>query len=388
MRVPRADFVFFDAGGGHRSAATALKEVTEAQRPGWQIRLVDLQDVLDDLDVIRKLTGIRMEDVYNRLLQRGWTLGAAYLVPPMHGLIRLFHRAQVERLAQFWQPPPDIVVSLIPNFNRALYEGLRRVSSTAPFVTILTDFADYPPHFWMERQPQYFVCGTDKAVQQALAMGHPAERVFRVSGMILRPAFYQAVQADRRQERSKLGLDPDLPTGCVLFGGHGSPAMLRIARRLNEADLRAQFIFMAGKNTELESALRRLDTNYPKAVLGFTTQVPFYMYLSDFFIGKPGPGSISEALAMGLPVIVERNAWTLPQERYNCQWVEEKGVGVVLHSFGQIGPAIRRLLENGQLDSLRERVRGIQNRAVFEIPAILETILEAQCASGSHVSSG
>ena len=60
---------------------------------------------------------------------------------------------------------------------------------------------------------------------------------------------------------------------------------------------------------------------------GFTTSVNYYMQLADFFIGKPGPGSVSEALAMQLPVIVECNAWTLPQERYNAEWVVEKEVG-------------------------------------------------------------
>ena len=33
---------------------------------------------------------------------------------------------------------------------------------------------------------------------------------------------------------------------------------------------------------------------------------------------------------MKLPVIVERNAWTLPQERYNADWVRENGVGLVV----------------------------------------------------------
>ena len=60
-------------------------------------------------------------------------------------------------------------------------------------------------------------------------------------------------------------------------------------------------------------------------VEGFTKEVPRYMQLADYFIGKPGPGSISEAVAMRLPVIVERNAWTLPQERYNADWVRETG---------------------------------------------------------------
>ena len=57
------------------------------------------------------------------------------------------------------------------------------------------------------------------------------------------------------------------------------------------------------------------------------------MSLADFFIGKPGPGSISEAVAMGLPVIVERNTWTLPQERYNADWVLERNAGLVLPNF-------------------------------------------------------
>ena len=60
-----------------------------------------------------------------------------------------------------------------------------------PFVTILTDLADYPPHFWIERQEQYLICGTERAVEQARAMGHPEERIFRASGMILHPRFYE-----------------------------------------------------------------------------------------------------------------------------------------------------------------------------------------------------
>src|SRR4051812_38167081 len=100
--MKRVDFVFFDAGGGHRSAATALKSVIEQQQRGWEVRLVDLQDVLAPLDIIRKLTGIQMEDVYNNLLAKGWTLGSKYMVPPMHWLIRTYHSGQVRMLRQFW----------------------------------------------------------------------------------------------------------------------------------------------------------------------------------------------------------------------------------------------------------------------------------------------
>jgi len=99
------------------------------------------------------------------------------------------------------------------------------------------------------------------------------------------------------------------------------------------------------------------------------------MHLSDFFIGKPGPGSISEAIAMRLPVIVERNAWNLPQERYNTEWVREKQVGLVLRNFRQIGAAVEELLEPANYARLRANAAALDNRAVFEIPDILERIL-------------
>jgi 1,2-diacylglycerol 3-beta-galactosyltransferase len=100
------------------------------------------------------------------------------------------------------------------------------------------------------------------------------------------------------------------------------------------------------------------------------------MRLSDFFVGKPGPGSIAEALKLNLPVIVERNSWTLPQERYNAEWVTEQGVGLVLQNFRTIEPAVRDLLANGRLEVMKARIAKLDNQAVFEIPPILERILK------------
>ena len=364
--------MYFEAGGGHRAAANALKSVMEEQGRPWVVNLVNLQEILDPLDIFRKLTGVRMQDIYNLLLKKGWTLGSPQLTIAMHALIRLYHGGQVKLLNEYWSHgTPDLLVSLIPNFNRALRESLPHT----PLVTILTDFADYPPHFWMERQEQYFICGTDHAVEQALALGHPKERVFQVSGMILRPKFYEPITVDRAEERDQLGLDPDLPTGLVLFGGEGSRVMLEIAKRMTA---RAQLIFVCGKNQKLAERLRRLPTNFPKYVEGFTSEIPYYMHLSDFFVGKPGPGSISEALAMHLPVIVERNAWTLPQERYNAEWILEKDAGIVLKSFREIDGGVRQLLESANFARFRANASAIQNRAVFEIPDLLDAILRKE----------
>jgi 1,2-diacylglycerol 3-beta-galactosyltransferase len=366
-------FIYFDAGGGHRAAATALKSVIESQGKPWDIRLVNLQELLEPLDVFKKVTTLRLEDIYNGMLAKGLTLGSAQGLKFMHGVIRLYHKPVVRRLELCWkQDPPGMVVSLVPNFNRAMYESLRNALPKVPYVTVITDFADFPPHFWMEpNQQQYFVCGTPKAVAQARTMGHPAERVLATSGMIIRPRFYEPVTVDRAAERARLGLDPNRPTGLVLFGGQGSGVMMRIAKRLPGT----QLIFICGRNKKLAERLKALPKKSPRFVEGFTQEVPYYMHLSDFFIGKPGPGSISEAVAMKLPMIVERNAWTLPQERYNADWVRENNVGLVVGNFSQIADAVKQL--SASLDSYRASVSKIHNRAVFEIPEMLEGILKA-----------
>jgi UDP-N-acetylglucosamine:LPS N-acetylglucosamine transferase len=364
--IVKLDFIYFDAGGGHRAAATALKTVIEQQNRPWEIRLVNLQELLHSLDIFRKITGIRLEDIYNLMLAKGWTLGSAQGLKFMHGVIRLFHDPIVLLLEKYWiETQPDLVISLVPNFNRLIYESLKGI----PFVTILTDFADYPPHFWMERQDQYLICGTAKAVEQSRSMGYTDEKIFQTSGMILRPDFYKPITVDRAAERRRLGLDPDRPTGLVLFGGQGSKVMLEIAGSLKDT----QLIFICGRNQAIAAKLEALGREAPRLVLGFTSEIPYYMHLSDFFIGKPGPGSVSEAVAMHLPVIVERNAWTLPQERYNADWVLEKGAGLVLPNFRGIGEAVRKLL--GNLDEYRANVSKIENRAVYEIPDILAGLL-------------
>ncbi|MBS1824023.1 MAG: galactosyldiacylglycerol synthase [Acidobacteria bacterium] len=377
MQRKLLDFVFFDAGGGHRAAATALQAAIEAEGREWEIRLVNFQDVLDELDIFRKVTGIRLQDIYNLILKKGWTLGSAQMLVFLHGMIRLYHPAQVKELKKFWGTrEPDLVVSLIPNFARALYQSLHAVHPSVPLVTVLTDMADYPPHFWMEPgQEQYWICGTAEACEQAKAMGYGAERVFGVSGMVLHPRFYQPVEVDRAAERVRLGLEADRPTGLILFGGQGSPAIRRILEKLEQAGPEAQYIAICGKNDALREALRGRKWPFPVHIEGFTKEIPYFMKLSDFFIGKPGPGSISEALAMGLPVIVEKNAWTLPQERFNADWVERNKMGVVLKGFGEIAEAVQAIVEPGRLAQLRGAVARFHNRAVFEIPPILERIM-------------
>lgn len=367
------DLVYFDAGGGHRAAAQALQAVMAQQQRPWRVRLVHLREVLDPQGSFRRLTGFDPEDFYNRRLARGWTIGLAQELKLLQALIRLGHAPMLKLLRQHWaHTRPDLVVSLVPNFNRVLCESLADARPGVPYLTVLTDLADHPPSFWIEPQlpQQQLVCGSPHAVAQARAQGVAAARVHAVSGMILRPAFHQPPAADRAAARAALGLDAQQPVGVVMFGGQGSKVMLSINRRLREQPL----ILMCGHHRALAQQLRAQPARAPRVVVEYTADVPRWFDLADYFIGKPGPGSLSEAVQRGLPVVTVRNAFTMPQERFNTDWVAAQGLGRVLESWRQVDQAVPQLID--RLPAYRAAVGRVHNRAVYEVVALIERLLQ------------
>ncbi len=377
--MKKIDLIYFDAGGGHRAAALALVEAARRQGLTWDMRLVNLQEVLAPSDIFKRYLGLDTEALYNAMIRRGWTLGTPQLLVALHLLIRACLRRHVSLLSAFWkQSQPDLVVSLVPNFNRAINASVRRALPGIPQVTLMTDLADYPPHFWLESDTPAVICGSEKALRQAQDLGIP--RRIAVSGMILHPRFYELAPlcGERRAARlEQLGLRPGVPTGLVLFGGMGSPRIGLVARALERARLPVQLICVCGHNARQEEALRSFaaSSRMPIHVVGFSQDIPGLLGLSDFFIGKPGPGSISEAIHLGVPVVVERNLWTLPQERYNAEWIERQQAGLVLRSMKDIAGAVEELLRPGRLQALQAHVRGMQNNAVWEIIAALGELL-------------
>ena len=385
-RPATVDLVYFNAGGGHRAAALALQESIRELGLPWQVRLVNLMEMLDPQDRFRRLTGCAPEDLYNLRLQRGWTLGMAQELKLLQRMIRLGHARMLGALQGQWRHRrPDLVVSVLPNFNRVLAESVAASLPGVPFVTVMTDLADLPPHFWCEPGgSQHLVCGTPHARAQALAAGHAPQQLWLSSGMVLRTAFYQPMPQDRGTQRLALGLDPARTTGVVMFGGQGSMEMVDIARTLDDV----QLILLCGHHRALAERLRareRRPGSAPHAVLGFSTEVRRRLGLGDYLIGKPGPGSLSEAVQLGLPVITFDTARTMPQECYNLRWVRDNGLGLVVDSVRQLPAAVDEMTR--RLDEFQRKVDGMGNRAVFEVPEILARILAAAPATPQGASS-
>jgi hypothetical protein len=91
-----------------------------------------------------------------------------------------------------------------------------------PFLVLLTDLADLPPHFWIEPGVDGVIVGTLEAARQARELGLGEEHIHRVSGMPLHPRFYSAgesAEALRARVRAELGIPEAAFTAMLLFGG-------------------------------------------------------------------------------------------------------------------------------------------------------------------------
>src|SRR5262249_43372630 len=183
---------------------------------------------------LKRLTGISMEGAYNLILRRRWTALLRPLLRVLHFLIALRRRSIATALGSYLSGSrPLAVVSLVPNFNGVIRAVVHANHPGVPFLVVLTDFADLPPHFWIEPGVDRLIAGSERAAAQAAGLGVPPDRVSLVSGMILHPRFYADGGARRgpgiREER---GIREDEFVVLLLFGGKGSAESEPVTRRL------------------------------------------------------------------------------------------------------------------------------------------------------------
>ena len=256
--------------------------------------------------------------------------------------------------------------------NAVIADGVRLACPETPFHVLLTDFADFPPHFWMEKDKGGVIVGTGEAARQAAELGVPPDRVVRTSGMVLHPRFYpRGTPERRRRTRLELRLPETEPVILVLFGGKGSPEMAALCEALLRHVPQARILAVCGDNPDLLFRVSRLamDSLDRLRPLGFTDRVADLMGASDLLLTKPGPGSLAEAFHQQVPVVVCGNTLTIPQERFNVRFVESQGLGVSVGGWRDMAAAAARLLADpAALSTLRRNLGHLpENRAVYEV---------------------
>jgi 1,2-diacylglycerol 3-beta-galactosyltransferase len=134
-------------------------------------------------------------------------------------------------------------------------------------------------------------------------------------------------------------------------------------------------VAVCGENPGLLGRLAPLETRAGGrlARFGFTDRVAELLAASDLLVTKPGPGSLSEAFHERVPVVVARNVHTIPQERFNTDFVRDRGLGIVVNHWREVPAAALRLLRDpAARAAIGERLAALpENRAVYEVLAIV-----------------
>lgn len=374
----------FDAGGGHRATANALLAAAEERGTPFRMTVVSLQEVLEGLDPLKRLSGISLEATYNALIREGRTRFLVPLLRVLHGATRLRHGTLVKRLAtELAVRQPAGVLSLVPNFNAEIRDAVRAALPAAPFLVLLTDLADFPPHFWIEPGLDRVIVATREAEDQARGAGIPPGGVSRTSGMVLHPRFYPpAGEAARKRVRAELRIPESAFGVLVLFGGKGSAEMAPLSTALLAADKAWHVTALCGDNPALVGRLAEVEAASEGRFrrLGFTDRIADHLAAADVLVTKPGPGSLAEAFHQRVPVVVACDDRTIPQERFNARFVREQGLGLVVEEWRALPAAAAQLAHDGPLRSrVLSRLEALPpNRAVDEVLELLAMELSSR----------
>jgi len=382
--------LYTDSGYGHVATARVLRDYLGAERP-WRIDVVDVyREILTGLDPFRALTGMSGPDIYNEYaLRRGHTRVLWPVIAAGSSVaIRLGSPFVVRQLSAYLRERHyDMVISVMPLINAVVAASLRQLGGTIPFVTIVTDFCEPMHAAWIQHADQYVFCGTEKCREQARRFGLPPEQIIAANGLVLSPKFHTLAQiatpASVAAARAALGLAPDRLTGLMMFGGRGADRMLDFAAAIEASDLPVQMIYVCGTNREIADDIAALPGRRPRHVIGFSDAIERYMAASDFFVGKPGPGAISEAMVMGLPMVLEVGARLLAQERYNATWAQAIGAALSFRNANGLCAAIAALNEPGRHATMRRAITAQPNSAIFDLPVLLDGIFNARRATAS-----
>ncbi len=384
-------FLIADTGAGHRSAANAIRNaITLLAQKRQEERLIQEQAGVEEPKSASAQAGYRIEIVdvfeeYSRFpLREAIKLygPAIRFRPKLYGRIYQFSN-QAQRFSAMKRVStplvynglvrliksvkPDIIVSVHPLLNHVTIRILQDLDVHIPFITVVTDLVS-AHHAWFAPGADAYIVPTTYARDLALKQGMDPQRV-HLMGMPIDPKFTLPFESKQELQR-KLGLKPDLPVVLMVGGGEGAMGLRSAVHAISQARLAVQLLTVAGRNKRLYVELQRMRSSLhvPAKVFGFVHNMQEMMHASDVIVTKAGPGTICEALACNLPIIL--SGYVPGQEEGNVTYVEENKVGMLAYDSVELINILRRLLKPGS-ELLRQELESAKRisrpGASFEI---------------------
>jgi len=165
-----------------------------------------------------------------------------------------------------------------------------------------------------------------------------------------------------------------------LMGAHGSDEIKDYVAELLKVNNPMNIIACIGKNEKSRKDLAKLSIppHISLSVVGFTDRIADYMAISDLFISKSGTLSVSEALYMNLPLLLDATSALLPWEEFNHQFIKKHGFGDSIKKYRHIAPLITTITGNSnQLEIYKNNIQNLEKKnCSLEAVKLIERMLE------------
>jgi UDP-N-acetylglucosamine:LPS N-acetylglucosamine transferase len=136
-----------------------------------------------------------------------------------------------------------------------------------------------------------------------------------------------------------LGLDQDRFTLLVNAASAGRPSAQVVLRELcsaTELHSKVQVMFAAGRHRALAARVAGLGAPFPIQLLDWQPGMSDLLEAADAAFTKPGGMSVFEAIAHGVPILIDACEGVMPQELGLSNWLETAAIGTRIRHPGQL----------------------------------------------------
>jgi processive 1,2-diacylglycerol beta-glucosyltransferase len=358
------------AGSGHVTAAKALEKVFAQS--------ADVEEVVhkDALEFTNQAFRDFYSELYLTLVKRnphlvGWWYDESDEPWRTDQVRSMMDRISLQPLSKFimeYLPHRVVCTHYLP---AGLVAYLMEKQQLDTHLSIVTTDYDFHAQWLSKLFNRYFVA-LDQTRAHLVALGIPKDRVI-VSGIPVDPAFGEPI--DRAAALAKYRLDADRPILVLSAGAIGGGPVRALVEQLMLLRHDAQCIVICGRNAELRREIEALTVSQAEKfrILGFAADMPCLMQIATLFIGKPGGLAASEAMAAGVPMVI--NSPIPGQEERNSDHLLENGAAIKTNDLTTVAYKIDRLLDDPhRLRQMRQNTRllGRPDAARTIVDALLE----------------
>lgn len=348
-----------DGAGGHTATTNALKSSFGTE---YNIQAVNIfKDVIGEVDVIAKLSGNRMngEQFYEHCMVRKYNL----FLSGLHAVGKWYFRRTQKKLSRIIgrfliQEKPDLIISVIPLVDGAIALAAHKLS--IPFLLLPTDLDStnyihdiFKPNYPLMRVTLPF---EDTDLRKKLEPAYiPAHQV-TVTGFPIRQDFFEP--KDIATLKFQYNVPEGKPVILLLMGSVGSDALHSFSVELSKLTVPAHLIICTGRYESIKSKIESITfpDHLGTTIVGFTQKISDLMAIADLLITKAGPVSMSEAMYMNLPMMVDTTTSVLKWEVMNYNFVQKHEFGLVIKKVTDIAGMVSTVLKDGTLQRMKHNL--------------------------------